>query len=86
MTDETRATSLKHDGCCPICHSHQVRSGEAVENKGGLRGANRLPLSATMAVALDNYVCLACGYVESYIADRGVLNRIGREWPRVAPD
>lgn len=85
MSAELRSTSLKNDGLCPICHSDRIRSGASAQGKAGIRGSNRLPINATMSVALDNYVCLDCGYVESYITDRGILNRIAKEWPRVLP-
>ncbi len=82
---ESQSLSLKNDQECPICGSKAIHSGAAVEDKEGLRGANRIPVDARQYVALDNYVCLSCGYVESYIADRGLLNRIERHWPRVIP-
>lgn len=78
-------TSLKDHGVCPICGSERVKSGAEVRDKSGLRGANRIPINATRAVPLDNYICLDCGYLESYIADRSILNRIAREWPKVPP-
>jgi hypothetical protein len=76
--------SLK-EGICPQCGSERVRSGAAIEGKEGLRGGNRIPINAVIYVALDNYVCVDCGYVESYISDRSILNRIAKEWARVEP-
>lgn len=72
-------------GVCSHCGSQQIRSGVAVSGKEGLRGANRIPVDGVLHIALDNYVCLDCGAVESYIGDRGILNRIAREWPKVEP-
>lgn len=77
--------SLKHDGICPICGSARIRSGEKINGIEGLRGGNRIPLNSVHNVALDNFVCLDCGYVESYISDRSILNRIQNEWPRIIP-
>lgn len=71
------------DGLCPVCGNEEVRSGALLSDKDGDYGANRIPLNAVFAVPLDNYVCLDCGHVESYILDRTVLNRIEREWPEV---
>jgi hypothetical protein len=34
---------------------------------------------------LDNYVCVACGYVESYILDASKLRKITEKWPKVLP-
>lgn len=77
--------SLKSDHECPICGSKAVQSGAEVEDKEGLRGGNRIPIDDKQYIALDNYVCCSCGYVESYIANRGILNRIERQWVRVKP-
>ncbi len=74
--------SLK-DGICPQCGSERIYSGAAIEGKEGLRGGNRIPINAVSQVALDNYVCVDCGYVESYISDRSILNRIAKEWARI---
>ena len=76
--------SLK-EGLCPQCGSERVRSGAAIEGKEGLRGGNRIPINGVIHVALDNYVCVDCGYVESYISDRSILNRIAKEWTRIEP-
>lgn len=71
------------DAVCPICGSIQIKSGADVPEKEGLRGSNRLPINAVFAAPLDNFVCLECGYLESYILDRAILNRIEREWTKV---
>jgi hypothetical protein len=71
------------DGLCPICGSTNVKSGEAIEEKAGIGGGNRLPLNDVFAVPLDNFVCVDCGCVETYILDRAMLNRIEREWKKV---
>lgn len=72
-------------GLCPQCGSERVRSGRRIPGKEGDYGANRIPVTATIAVPLDNYICLDCGYVESYILDRTALNLIEQVWPRVRP-
>lgn len=78
-----KQTSLRYDSICPVCASERIKSGAKVEGKEGLRGGNRIPIDAVTQIALDRYVCVYCGYVESYIADRGILNRIARMWARV---
>lgn len=75
-------------GLCPKCGSSDIYSGAHVPVKRGNYGSNTIPLSMGSAIwsggaALDNYVCGACGYVESYIADAGSLREIRRKWPRV---
>jgi predicted nucleic-acid-binding Zn-ribbon protein len=77
-------TRLKND-VCPQCGSEQIRSGAIIDGKEGLRGGNRIPINAVIHAALDNYVCVDCGYVESYINDRNMLNRIANEWSKVEP-
>jgi hypothetical protein len=74
--------SLK-DGLCPLCGSTHIKSGADIGEKDGLLGSNRLPINAVFAAPLDNFVCLDCGYVESYVLDRTILNRIEREWTKV---
>jgi hypothetical protein len=74
--------SLK-DGICPVCGSKHVKSGADVPDKAGDGGGNRIPINAVFAAPLDNFVCVDCGYMESYILDRAILNRIAREWERV---
>lgn len=79
---QDKPDSLK-EGVCPICGATQVKSGADVPEKDGLRGSNRLPINAVFAAPLDNFVCLECGYLESYILDRRILDRIQREWVKV---
>jgi len=50
-----------------------------VKNSSG----NTIPIDFKNSVALDNYVCVTCGYVESYISNPDALKRIDEEWPDV---
>lgn len=84
MSDKA-SPSLKDDATCPSCGSSHIKSGTAIQGKEGLRGSNRIPIDATTMIALDNYLCVDCGYVESYITDRGILNRIAKTWQKVDP-
>ena len=73
-------------GQCPKCGSFDVYSGAYVTNKRGYYSSNTIPVSGgifAQVVALDNYVCVNCGYVESYISDEEQLRRIADKWPRV---
>lgn len=72
-------------GICPKCERASVCEGTEVWNKSGSHHGNRIPISAFASVALDNYVCVACGYVESYVHDPAKLEKIARKWPRVEP-
>ena len=70
-------------GVCPKCKSPNVHDGSAVPLKKGASSQYALKVSVASAAALDRYVCVDCGYVESYVADTSMLERISHEWPRV---
>ena len=70
-------------GTCPKCQSREVYSGTDVSFKSGLNNANTIPLSGLSSAALDNYVCVNCGYVESYISKEKHLEKIKRKWSQV---
>ncbi len=72
------------DGTCPKCGSTEVCSSEHLGSfaKMGSNWANTIPITALANAALDNYVCLNCGYVESYVADDSKLWKIAQKWPR----
>jgi predicted nucleic-acid-binding Zn-ribbon protein len=71
------------DGVCPKCGSTEVCSGEHLGYfaKMGSNWANTIPITAWRNAVFDNYVCLNCGYVESYVADDAKLWLIARKWP-----
>ncbi len=75
------------NGFCPKCGSTDVRSGEFLAEKEGGYMGNRIPVNIALrnaAAWLDNYVCVRCGYVESYIADPKRLHEIAERWPAVS--
>ncbi len=78
------------NGICPKCGSNDVYTGASVPAKTNSYGMNAVPIrggiyfSPSTAV-LDNYVCVRCGYVESYISDRKKLDEIAERWPKVEP-
>lgn len=69
------------DGVCPKCGSHEVYAGNEIFFKGS---NNSIPINFMNSAALDNYVCVNCGYVESYISDSGKLRKIKENWPKVS--
>lgn len=75
------------DGQCPKCKSHLVCSGANLPLKCGINCINCIPLNGGFTepeyAALDNYVCINCGYVESYISEAEHLVFIAKNWPRV---
>ncbi|MBZ0310188.1 MAG: hypothetical protein K8I82_29275 [Anaerolineae bacterium] len=75
-------------GICPKCGSKDVYAGSTLPPRGkaGPHEVNSIPITAGVlpsVVALDNYVCVNCGYVESYISDPAKLHKIAEHWPRV---
>lgn len=70
---------MMRNGICPRCDSRRVHSGRDVPVKSS--SSNTIPIDFTHSVALDNYVCVACGYIESYISDLDALRRIANQWP-----
>ncbi len=71
------------DGKCPRCGASDIYSGSDLPLKGGPFSSNSIPISLTSMAPLDNYVCTACGLVESYIADEKKLKEIKSKWEAV---
>ncbi len=73
------------EGICPKCQSSEVYSGASIKMKGGAYGCNTFPLGGPLRghVALDNYVCFQCGYVESYVGNKSDLEKIRSSWEKV---
>jgi ribosomal protein S27AE len=71
------------NGTCPKCGSSEIFAGTKVFPKSGPFSCNAIPVSLTAMAPLDNYVCAACGYVESYISRAEDLDGIRRKWPSV---
>jgi len=51
--------------------------------KSGPFGSNSIPVSITSIAALDNYVCVECGYLESYIAEKDKVREIEKKWRNI---
>jgi predicted nucleic-acid-binding Zn-ribbon protein len=66
-------------GLCPKCGHATVHSGRDDAAKSSSN--NRLPIDLRNSVPLDNYVCITCGYVESYISDEKARQQINEKWP-----
>jgi len=73
------------NGQCPKCGSKEVYSGADIPLKSGPFGSNAIPVSLVSIAAMDNYVCVDCGLVESYIEDSAKLKDIAKEWKKVSP-
>ena len=70
-------------GKCPKCGSANIFEGTQVKFRGGAYGSNSIPITAITSAALDNYVCVDCGYVESYIGNKEKLQKIKKKWPKL---
>jgi predicted nucleic-acid-binding Zn-ribbon protein len=70
-------------GKCPKCGSTNIYSAADLPLKSGPFGSNAIPVSLTAMAALDNFVCVDCGLVESYVADESMLKRIAKKWKSV---
>ena len=70
-------------GKCPKCDSARVHCNS-------LRGplskgtSSQIQISAWDTDQIDNYVCVDCGYMESYLAGEKTLATIAATWPAVA--
>ena len=72
------------NGQCSKCNSLTVYSGANLPLKGGINCINCIPLTGGFQpqyAALDNYVCVNCGYVESYLSEPEDLLFIAKNWP-----
>lgn len=70
-------------GQCPKCESREVYSGKDISMKRGAYGSNSVPITFMAGAPKDNYVCLNCGYVESYITREKDFEKIKKKWPQV---
>ncbi|MFZ0613973.1 MAG: hypothetical protein WAM73_17160 [Desulfobacterales bacterium] len=70
-------------GICPKCSSDEVYSGADIPLKKGPFASNSIPVSLASVAARDNYVCIRCGYVESYVSEADRLAEIAKKWVRV---
>ena len=70
-------------GKCPKCGSANIHSAVDLPLKSGPFGSNSIPVSLTAMAALDNYVCVDCGLVESYVAEAYMLEKIAKKWKAV---
>ena len=67
-------------GQCPKCGSGNIYFAEDLPMKSGPFGSNSIPITLTSIAALDNYVCINCGMVESYVAEKTMLEKIAKKW------
>lgn len=71
------------DGICPKCGSTEVYDDTF---KGRLMRGYRdgLALDGFASVPIINYVCVDCGYSESYVQHKNDAERIKNKWNRTS--
>ncbi len=71
------------NGQCPKCGEHDIRSN--THRKFPARPTMELGSGnlGTRYAPLDTYICVCCGYIETYVARAEDLNYIKEEWPSV---
>ena len=84
--------SMKN-GKCPECGSTDVRCDRGSYRGAVISRANHIAVhgsgllnSGFEQASLDMYVCVSCGYVRSFVANRHNLDTIAKHWPRVVED
>ena len=73
-------------GICPACGGTEVYAGTQITFKEGFRNSNTIPINYLSSATLNNFVCVNCGYVESYILDGKALQKIAKNWPKVGDE
>lgn len=76
------------DGHCPKCNSNDVHVSTLKVPIPAASFINALPISwnivsGVSSVPLKTYVCVQCGYVESYVENHEKLQEIAAKLPRV---
>jgi predicted nucleic-acid-binding Zn-ribbon protein len=89
------------NGICPKCSSNYIRFkknnvGEYADSGGWFRyiPLNTVPIGAKtgffadkpLFAEVDNYICIECGYVESYISNQEHLDFVAQNWDAVEDD
>ena len=70
-------------GICPACGSKDIHVNPTVGREVKGTGLNIMPIGWFDIAKLDNYVCVNCGYVESYVGNPRDRERIAKKWPKV---
>lgn len=66
-------------GRCPKCQSTDIHVGPPGNLQNNL--LNSFNVSFWRRVTPERHVCVACGYMEQYIADPSDRRTVAQEWP-----
>lgn len=67
-------------GECPKCKSNNIYLGKF---PGGYRSV--LVLAFDSSIRLKDYICISCGYVESYLESMDKIDKIKQQCSQVLP-
>ncbi len=78
------------DGHCPKCDSNDVHVSALKIPLPAYSFINAFPVSWSFwsglsSVPLKTYICIRCGYIESYVENHEKLQEIAAKLPRVHP-
>jgi predicted nucleic-acid-binding Zn-ribbon protein len=65
------------NGICPKCNTNNVHLVHQQQTDFAIS------LGWSGTVFLDRYVCVSCGYTETYTEDNSQLNKIAEKYPKV---
>ena len=70
------------NGTCPKCGASSIYKRTAGISRGD-GGVHIYTSAVTKPSKLDDFTCLQCGYIESYIPDPDKLQAIEKSWSKV---
>ena len=74
------------NGTCPKCSQntvHMSKGGLKYHSAGAIYVQNLKGVFVEPVKNYTDYVCVTCGYYETYISDDMKLEEISREWSKV---
>ena len=73
------------DGKCPKCNATTVytKTKGITFGSGGLYVDISSEWASKSVKEVDYYICISCGYFESYLVDPGRLQAIAKDWKKV---
>lgn len=76
-------------GICPKCGSNNIHTNTDLHyfGKPGAFGGNSIQISTFRwnggTATLDSYICVDCGFLESYVHKDKKRKTIAEKWPKV---
>ena len=73
------------NGKCPKCNSTDIRTRCGDQGTFDMTIPRKVPVGKMSYALVQDYVCISCGYLESFIACRESLQAIVEKWDAVMP-